>query len=71
MATLPRLECQGRKQPAEWAQAAWQVLAAQGQRIVKEGKALESPEANLAELTEQAMAFGEKQLPMLKALQVV
>ena len=61
---------QGKKQPAEWAQYAWQVLAAQGQKLVKEGKALDTPEENLLELTAQAQAFAEKQLPILKALQV-
>jgi SAM-dependent methyltransferase len=59
---------QGKKQPAEWAQFVWQVLNQQGQRIVKEGKALETPEENLAELTAQANTFAEKQLPILKAL---
>ncbi len=62
---------QGKKQPAEWAQAAWQVLAAQSQKLVKEGKTLESPEENIAELTAQAQTFADKQLPILKALQIV
>jgi len=60
----------GRKQPAEWAEWAWEVLAAQGQRVVKEGKVLESPEENLAELQAQAVAFAEKRLSALKALQI-
>jgi SAM-dependent methyltransferase len=59
---------QGKKQPGEWAQFAWQILAAQGQKIVKEGQPLETPEENLAELAAQATAFAEKQLPILKAL---
>jgi hypothetical protein len=61
---------QGKKQPAEWAQFTWQILAAQGQKIVKDGKALETPEENIAELTEQAQTFAMKQLPILKALQI-
>lgn len=61
---------QGRKQPAEWAQHAWQILAAQGQTLVKDGKSLQTPEENLAELTGLAKAFAEKQLPILKALQI-
>lgn len=61
---------QGRKQPAEWAQVVWQVLAAQGQRIIKEGKTLEGAEDNLAELTHQANEFAEKRLPILKALEI-
>ena len=61
---------QGKKQPAEWAQFVWQILSAQGQKIVKEGKTLETAEENLAELKEQATTFAEKQLPILKALQI-
>ena len=61
---------QGRKQPAEWAQFVWQVLSSQGQNIVKEGKTLETAEENLTELTAQATSFAEKELPILKALQI-
>jgi SAM-dependent methyltransferase len=59
---------QGKKQPADWAQFVWQILNSQGQRIVKEGTPLEAEDDNLAELTSQAQAFAEKQLPILKAL---
>jgi SAM-dependent methyltransferase len=61
---------QGRRQPGEWAQAAWQLLSAQGQRVRKNDKALESAEENVAELTRQAEAFDEKRLPILKALEI-
>ncbi|KJS40060.1 MAG: methyltransferase [Rhodospirillaceae bacterium BRH_c57] len=61
---------QGKKQPTEWVQVVWQTLAGQGQGIIKGGKALETPEENLAELTAQATAFAEKQLPILKALHI-
>ena len=67
----PFLLSQGKKQPVDLAAHVWQILAAQGQKIVKEGKTLETVEENLAELTEQATVFVEKQLPILKALQVV
>ena len=40
------------------------------QRLVKEGRALETPEQNLAELTAQAAELAEKRLPILKALQL-
>lgn len=59
---------QGKKQPAEWAQVVWQLLQAQGQALVRKGKTLESAEENLAELTEQAVLFAQKRLPILKAL---
>lgn len=62
---------QGRKTSIDLAAYVWQILAAQGQQLIKDGKALDTPEANLAELTQQADAFVAKQLPILKALQVV
>ncbi len=61
---------QGKKHPSEWATSAWQVLEGQGQRILKAGITLGSPEENMAELTEQAEKFAQKQLPVLKALMV-
>jgi SAM-dependent methyltransferase len=62
---------QGKKQPEEWARSAWQVLRVQGQKLVKEGKALETAEENLAELQARAQAFATKYLPILQALQIV
>lgn len=59
---------QGKKQPAEWAQFAWQVVAAQGQRIVKEGKSMETADENIAELNAEAQTFADKQLTILTAL---
>ena len=61
---------EGKKQPDGWADFVWQMLIAQGQKIVKEGKTLETPEENVAELRAQASSFGEKQLPILKSLQI-
>jgi SAM-dependent methyltransferase len=61
---------QGHKQPADWAHFVWSIMAAQGQRLVKEGKTLETEADNLAELTTQATAFADKQLPILRALMV-
>ena len=60
-----------RKAPADLARFVWDILAAQGQKIVKDGAPLESAEDNIAELTIQAQTFADKQLPILKALQVV
>jgi len=60
----------GLKTPDEWAKYCWDVLARQGHRILKDGKTLADAEQNLAELTAQARAFAEKQLPILKALRV-
>lgn len=61
---------QGKKQPSDWAQEVWKTLSSQNQKIVKEGKPLETAEENLAELTARATGFAEKQLPILKALQI-
>ena len=59
---------QGKKTPEEWAKQTWELLASQGQRLIKEGKTLEAPEENLQELTQQAKEFNDKRLPILKAL---
>jgi hypothetical protein len=62
---------QGKKKPEDWGAFVEQILASQGQKIVKEGKPLETSEQQLAELTSQAHEFANKQLPVLKALQIV
>jgi SAM-dependent methyltransferase len=60
-----------KKQPQEWASEVWSVLAAQNQRLLKEGKTLESAEDNIQELVNQANDFARKRLPILKALEIV
>lgn len=60
---------QGKKKPEDWAAFVEKILVAQGQKIVKEGKALETQQEHLAELTSQANDFSMKQLPIVKALQ--
>ena len=60
----------GQQRPTEWAQSIWALMAARGQKLIKEGKVLDSAEENLAELTAQAQAYADKQLPILKALQL-
>ncbi|MGY2202169.1 class I SAM-dependent methyltransferase [Pseudomonas gingeri] len=62
---------QGKKLPIEWAQLAWGIISEQGEGIVKDGKALSTAEENMAELLEQAEAFAEKSLVILKALKIV
>ncbi|MFG0463892.1 class I SAM-dependent methyltransferase [Pseudomonas putida] len=61
---------QNKKQPMDWAQYAWNVLCEQGERLVKEGKPLNSAEENLAELGQQAQTFSDKFLPILKAVRI-
>lgn len=60
----------GKKQPSDWAKFTWDLLAEQGQKLIKDGKALETAEENLSELTEQAKNFSEKSLPIFRALQI-
>jgi len=65
-----RAKQQGHKTPKEWAAFVWGLMELQGQRMIKDGKTLESAEDNLAEMTVQAEKFAEKRLPILKALQI-
>ena len=61
---------QGKKKPEEWAAFVAKILNYQGQKIIKEGKPLETAEGQLAELTLQANEFALKSLPIFKALQI-
>ena len=62
---------EGKKEPAEWARFGWSTLSSQGQRVVVDGKRLETPEQNLQHLTQQAAEFDKKRLSILRALGVV
>ena len=62
---------QGKKKPEDWAAFVANILAIQSQKIIKDGKPLETAEEQLAELTTQATDFATKQLPILKALQII
>ncbi|MBX3617662.1 MAG: methyltransferase, partial [Nitrosomonas sp.] len=61
----------GKKNIDECVQFAWQILAGQGQRIIKQGKTLETDQENIQELKEQAEKLFAKQLSILKALQII
>ncbi len=61
---------QGHKTPESWAQYVWNLLTLQGQKLVKEGKTIDTPEENLGELARQANEFSEKRLPVMTALQI-
>lgn len=61
---------EGSMHPKEWAQYAWEILQQQGHVLIKNGKALDSVEENLAELVAQATEFAEKRLPVIQALQL-
>lgn len=53
-----------------WPAQAWQHIAAQGKRLVRDGVRLEAEDENLAELATQARLFARTRLPLLRALQV-
>jgi len=53
-----------------WPAQAWQHIAAQGKRLVRDGVRLEGEAENLAELATQARLFARTRLPLLRALQV-
>lgn len=58
----------GHARPTEWARFAWGLLAELGQTLVKDGQALQTPEAAVAELIAQANTFARDQLPILLAV---
>jgi SAM-dependent methyltransferase len=60
----------GRTTPQEWAEAAWQTISAQGQRLVKDGTVVTTAEESLAVLVADARNFAETRLPILQALQI-
>ena len=60
----------GHESADELARFAWDLLAAQNQRMVKDSKPLETPEENLAELARDAREFIDQSLPVLRALQI-
>jgi SAM-dependent methyltransferase len=61
---------QGHQGPEQWARFVWQIIKAQNQKIIKDGVMIDSDEANLAEMTQQAREFDERFMPLLKALQI-
>ena len=62
---------QGHDRPGEWAKFAWHLLNDQGQKLSKNGRVLDTPEENLAELETRAHSFAEVRIPILNALHVV
>ena len=62
---------QGMTTPGEWARYASDLLAAQGQRVIKDGKAVDSVERQLDELTRQAMRTAQVTLPVMSHLGIL
>ena len=58
----------GRTTPQEWAHDVWGVLVSLGQKLLKDGKAMETQAENMAELESKAAEFEANQLPIYRAL---
>ena len=56
--------------PKQLSNAAWELLSRQNRRVMKDGKALETEEENLEELSVRAQKFLQRELPVFKALKV-
>ncbi len=61
---------EGRKTPEAWAELAWLILAPQGQRLLKDGRVLDTEEENQAELLALAHQFAIEKMPILETLGV-
>ena len=61
----------GRKTPEDFAHYVWEIIAAQGQKLLIDGAALETEEDNLRELLEQAKTFHDKSLVIMRGLKVI
>jgi SAM-dependent methyltransferase len=61
----------GHNTPEAWAKFAWSLLQAQGERLVKDGAPLETPESNVRHLEEMAEEFAQHRLPVLQRLMMV
>ncbi len=62
---------EGKTKPEEWARDAWALMSAQGQKMMKNDKILETTEENIADLTANALDFHTERLPMYRALKVL
>ncbi|MBR4904292.1 MAG: class I SAM-dependent methyltransferase [Selenomonadaceae bacterium] len=58
----------GDKTSDKLAASAWKIISRQGQRLIHEGKTLQTPEENLAHMEKLTDDFLKTQLPIFKAL---
>ncbi len=75
--TVPRLHqlfllsiVEGNSRPEEWARDVWTLLSGQGQKVLKDGKPLETPEENLADLVAKAHEFEATRHAVYRALRL-
>lgn len=62
---------QGHTQAEDLASLVWSILESQGEGVSKYGQILQTPEENLAELTERAQDFLRRDLPMFQGLKLI
>jgi SAM-dependent methyltransferase len=58
----------GRRTAKDQAQFVWDLLVSQGQRLIKDGRTIESADESISELVKQATEFADRRLPVLKGL---
>lgn len=61
---------EGHRDPAEWPGFAWSILGPQGYRLLKDGKPLDDPQDNLAELAARAETFRSSRLSVCAQLKI-
>ena len=62
---------EGKKTPEEWSGFAWQILSVQGVKLIIDGKTIETDDENAAMLLNKATEFQNKNVKLLKALQIL
>lgn len=62
---------EGGRTPEAWADFVFRILEGQNQKIVKDGRTLETEEENRAELLSQAGDMAAKRLPVYRALRLI
>lgn len=61
----------GRTELEEMVENVWKNLSARNQRMARDGKALETPEANKAEIRQLILTMQQETLPLLRSLRVI
>ena len=61
----------GRKHSLDLARDVWQIMFRKGERVIIEGRRLESEEENIAEIEKSAQKFLNDRLPIFRALQII
>ena len=60
----------GKRTPQDWALDIWPLMETQGQRLIRDGKPMQTAAENISELSTMGQDFAQKRLPMLETLGV-